>query len=89
MSEYGIDDIESLTFKEGVRKRIQMYLGSDDLEGTYQALKEIINNAAEAVKFTSTGTAANTSVLEECVKTFMPSQNQDDAVSYNYYAVTL
>lgn len=47
MSEYGIDDIESLTFKEGVRKRIQMYLGSDDLEGTYQALKEIINNSTD------------------------------------------
>ena len=40
---YGIDDIKSLDFREGVRTRIQMYLGSDDNEGTYQALKEIIN----------------------------------------------
>ena len=47
MSEYGINDIQSLTFKEGVRKRVQMYLGSDDLEGTYQALKEIINNSTD------------------------------------------
>ena len=47
MSEYGIDDIKSLSFKEGVRERIQMYLGSDDLEGTYQALKEIINNSTD------------------------------------------
>ena len=46
-NNYGIDDIHSLTFKEGVRKRIQMYLGSDDLEGTYQALKEIINNSTD------------------------------------------
>lgn len=45
--EYGIDDIKSLDFREGVRTRIQMYLGSDDLDGTYQAFKEIINNATD------------------------------------------
>lgn len=45
--EYGINDIKSLDFREGVRTRIQMYLGSDDLDGTYQALKEIINNATD------------------------------------------
>lgn len=45
--EYGIDEIKSLSFKEGVRQRIQMYLGSDDLEGTYQAFKEIINNSTD------------------------------------------
>jgi len=44
---YGINDIESLSFKEGVRTRIQMYLGSNDLDGTYQAFKEIINNATD------------------------------------------
>jgi len=44
---YGIDDIKSLSFKEGVRTRIQMYLGSADNEGAYQALKEIINNATD------------------------------------------
>lgn len=47
MSEYGINDIKSLSFREGVRERIQMYLGSDDLEGTYQAFKEIINNSTD------------------------------------------
>ena len=47
MTEYGINDIQSLSFKEGVRTRIQMYLGSDDLDGTYQAFKEIINNATD------------------------------------------
>lgn len=47
MKEYTIDDIQSLSFKEGVRKRIQMYLGSDDNDGTYQALKEIINNSTD------------------------------------------
>lgn len=47
MTEYGINDIQSLNFREGVRTRIQMYLGSDDNEGTYQALKEIINNSTD------------------------------------------
>lgn len=44
---YGINEIQSLSFKEGVRSRINMYLGSDDLEGTYQAFKEIINNSTD------------------------------------------
>ena len=44
---YDIDSIQSLDFREGVRTRIQMYLGSDDIEGTYQALKEIINNSTD------------------------------------------
>ena len=44
---YDINSIQSLDFREGVRTRIQMYLGSDDIEGTYQALKEIINNSTD------------------------------------------
>ena len=44
---YDINSIESLSFRDGVRTRIQMYLGSDDNEGTYQALKEIINNSTD------------------------------------------
>lgn len=44
---YTADDIKSLSFREGVRTRIQMYLGSADNEGTYQALKEIINNSTD------------------------------------------
>ena len=47
MNNYDIEDIKSLDFREGVRTRIQMYLGSDDNEGTYQALKEIINNSTD------------------------------------------
>ena len=45
--KYDINSIQSLDFREGVRTRIQMYLGSDDNEGTYQALKEIINNSTD------------------------------------------
>lgn len=47
MSDYGINDIKSLSFREGVRERISMYLGSDDNEGAYQAFKEIINNSTD------------------------------------------
>ena len=46
-TNYTINDIESLSFRDGVRKRIQMYLGSDDIEGVYQAFKEIINNSTD------------------------------------------
>ena len=45
--KYDIDSIQSLDFRTGVRTRINMYLGSDDIEGTYQALKEIINNSTD------------------------------------------
>ena len=44
---YDAESIKSLSFKDGVRTRISMYLGSDDIEGTYQAFKEIINNATD------------------------------------------
>ena len=44
---YDINSIESLTFTEAVRKRIQMYLGSSTTEGLWQGLKEIINNSTD------------------------------------------
>lgn len=44
---YGIDDINHLDTREAMRTRIQMYLGSDDTDGIYQALKEIINNSTD------------------------------------------
>lgn len=47
ISNYGIDDIDHLETREAMRARIQMYLGSDDTEGIYQALKEIINNSTD------------------------------------------
>lgn len=47
MGNYTAEDIKSLSFREGVRTRIQMYLGSDDNEGTYQAFKEILNNSTD------------------------------------------
>lgn len=44
---YSIDNIQHLETREAIRTRIQMYLGSDDTEGIYQALKEIINNSTD------------------------------------------
>lgn len=44
---YGIEEIKHLNFREGVRCRVQMYLGTDDIEGTYQAFKEILNNSTD------------------------------------------
>ena len=40
---YSVDNIQHLETREAIRTRIQMYLGSDDTDGIYQALKEIIN----------------------------------------------
>lgn len=47
MSNYGINDIESLSFCEGVRARIQMYLGSNDMQGVYNGIQEIISNSVD------------------------------------------
>lgn len=44
---YGVDNIQHLETREAIRTRIQMYLGSDDTDGIYQALKEIINNSTD------------------------------------------
>lgn len=44
---YGIDDIESLSFRDGVRRRVQMYLGSNDMQGVYNAIQEIISNSVD------------------------------------------
>lgn len=47
MADYGINDIETLSFKDGVRKRIQMYLGSSDMQGVYNGIQEIISNSID------------------------------------------
>ena len=47
MSNYTINDIESLSFKDGVRQRIAMYLGSADMQGVYNAIQEIISNSVD------------------------------------------
>lgn len=47
MNNYTINDIESLSFKDGVRQRIAMYLGSADMQGVYNAIQEIISNSVD------------------------------------------
>ena len=47
MAEYGINEIESLSFTEGVRERIAMYLGSADMQGVYNSIQEIISNSID------------------------------------------
>lgn len=47
MSNYSVNDIEHLETREAMRQKIPMYLGSDDTDGIYQALKEIINNSTD------------------------------------------
>jgi Type IIA topoisomerase (DNA gyrase/topo II, topoisomerase IV), B subunit len=47
MDNYGIDSIQHWETREAMRNRPQMYLGSNDTEGIYQAFKEIINNATD------------------------------------------
>ncbi len=47
IKNYGINDIETLSFKDGVRKRIAMYLGSADMQGVYNAIQEIISNSID------------------------------------------
>ena len=46
-NNYGIENIQHLETREAIRSRVPMYLGSDDTEGIYQALKEIINNSTD------------------------------------------
>ncbi len=46
-SNYTADDIKHLDTREAFRTRIQVYLGSADNDGIYQAFKEIVNNATD------------------------------------------
>lgn len=44
---YTAENIKHLDTRNAMRQRIQMYLGSDDTDGIYQAFKEIINNSTD------------------------------------------
>lgn len=46
-SNYGIENIKHLDTRTAFRTRIQVHLGSDDTNGMYQAVKEIVNNATD------------------------------------------
>ena len=44
---YDASSIENLTFVEGVRKRVGMYLGSADNQGAINGLLEVVNNSLD------------------------------------------
>lgn len=45
--DYGVENIQHWETREAFRNRIQVQLGSDDVNGIYQAFKEIINNSTD------------------------------------------
>ena len=47
MSSYDINDIETLDFRQAVRTRMAMYLGSEDMNGVYNAVREIVTNSTD------------------------------------------
>ena len=52
--EYNAQSVEQLTFREGVRKRIGIYLGSADHTGVIAGLLELVNNATDEALVCST-----------------------------------
>ena len=44
---YDANSIQHLSFREGVRKRVGMYLGAPSMEGVYNGLFEIISNSVD------------------------------------------
>ena len=47
MSNYNADSIQQLSFREAVRKRVGMYLGSSDSTGVMASLLELVNNSTD------------------------------------------
>lgn len=47
MSEYSANDILTLDFRDAVRERIAMYMGSADNQGVLQCVREIITNSID------------------------------------------
>ncbi len=45
--EYNADSVQQLSFREGVRKRVGMYLGAPSMEGVYNGLFEIVSNSVD------------------------------------------
>ena len=45
--EYNANSVQQLTFREGVRERIGIYLGSADHTGVLAGLLELVNNATD------------------------------------------
>lgn len=44
---YSANDIETLNFKDAIRTRIEMYMGSADNQGVLQCIREIVSNCID------------------------------------------
>ena len=53
---YDADSVQQLTFREGVRKRVGIYLGSADHTGVIAGLLELVNNATDEALVCHTAT---------------------------------
>lgn len=47
MSNYNANSIETLSFRDAIRARVAMYMGSADNQGVLQCLREIITNSID------------------------------------------
>ena len=54
--DYNADSVQQLTFREGVRARIGIYLGSADHTGVIAGLLELVNNATDEALVCPTAT---------------------------------
>ena len=45
--KYNAESIQQLTFREGVQRRVGIYLGSADHTGVIAGLLELVNNATD------------------------------------------
>ena len=47
MNEYNANDIQTLDFRDAIRTRVAMYMGSADNQGVLQCVREIITNSID------------------------------------------
>lgn len=62
---YNADSVQQLTFREGVRKRVGIYLGSADHTGVIAGLLELVNNATDEALVCPTATKIEIVVGED------------------------
>ena len=44
---YDVNSIETLSFRDAIRERVSMYMGSADNQGVLQCIREIITNSID------------------------------------------
>lgn len=67
MLKYDANSIEQLTFREGVRKRVGIYLGSADHTGVIAGLLELVNNATDEYLVCPRANKIEITLAENCV----------------------